>query len=249
MKLSSLLADIRLLAPGLPEPWQYRFLTRSLQTFLAETQVWQEWTQYAWDFTNASGGVYTIPNARYNPTGPVDTAPYVRTDRVLRVKWVPTGDEVRKVTMLQLDMERPTWMSDTGKEPLCWAPYVSGFADFSVPRVRFYPFPAAVGDDTAAALKFLVSHTVIETETPDEVFAIESAATHNGIADWLFRRYRETLVAGALARALVVPGVDWTNEKLGMMYAAAFDSGVVKARSETQAGQTTSTVLVSYGGY
>lgn len=250
MKLSSLLADIRIACPGMPEPWQYRYLTRSLQTFLSETQAWQEWSQYAWDFTNASGGIYTIPNALYNPTGPVDTAPYVRTDRVLKVKWVPTGYEVPKVTLSQLDEQYPMWMTETGKEPKCWAPYVSGFAGTTVPRVRFFPYPASAGDNTTGALKFLVSHTVIETETPDEVYAIESAAIHNGMADWLFRRYRETIVSGALARALMAPtGVDWSDHKLGQMYAAAFELGITKARSEVQAGQTTSVVTVTYGGY
>jgi hypothetical protein len=248
MYFKSLLADIRLVCPGMPEPWQYRFLTRSLQVFLSDTEVWQEWTQYAWDFTAASGGLYEIPNAKYNPTGPVDPYPFVRASRVLRVKWMPTGENIAKVTADELDRCEQDWMTQRSKEPRAWAPAPSAFGEHGGYRVRLYPHPADVVDDTAAALRFLVAHTVTETETPDDVLALETAVGGN-VADWLFRRYRETVVAGTLARALAVPGVDWSNPQLAMQYGAAFTFGVDRARSETQAGQTTSHVVVAYGGY
>lgn len=248
MHFKSLLADLRLMCPGLPEPWQYRFLTRSLQTFLSETQVWQEWSLHPWDFTAASGGVYAVPNARYNPGGATNPNPTVVTDRVLAVRWVPTGRMIEKITREQADACFPTWPTDTNAEPTVWFPYPSGFAGATVPAVRLYPYPAAVGDNTAGALSFLVSHTVTEAETPDEVYALESAASGN-IADWLFRRYRETIVSGAAARALAVPNVDWSNPQLATQLALAFALGLDRARSETQAGQTTSHGVVAYGGY
>ena len=248
MHFKSLLADLRLMCPGLPEPWQYRFLTRALQQFLSETQVWQEWSAYAWDFTSASGGVYAVPNARYNPTGPVNSNPTVVTDRVLAVRWVPTGRLIDKITREQADLFYPNWMTDTNAEPTVWFPYPSGFAGATVPAVRLYPYPAAAGDNTTGALRFLVSHTVVEAETPDEVFALESDVTGN-VADWVFRRYRETLLNGALSKALAVPTVDWSNPQFAATLAVAFSLGIDRARSETQAGQTTSSGVIAYGGY
>lgn len=249
MRLTALLPDIRIMCPGLPEPWQYRVLTRSLQAFLSETQVWQEWTEYAYDFTAAAGGVYRVLNSKYNPTGPVDSVPCVRTDRVLRVKWLPTGENLPKSTLNQLEDCEPDWMTQRSKQPRLWVPIQSGYHSGGGYAVRVYPHPADAADNTVGALKFFVSHTVTEADTPDQVYELETTLTTSGIADWMFRRYREAIVNGAVARALAMPGTDWYNPQVAATLAAAASLGTIKAQSETQAGQTTSTVTVDYGGY
>lgn len=248
MKFSSLLADIRLYAPGLPEMWQYRFLSRALQEWLSHAEVWKEWTAFKYDFTAASGGRVVVPNAKYDPATPANDITTVRTNRVHKVRWEPTQELIPYKTLEELDTLQTDWATQTAKKPLAWTVDVSGFAGETVPAVRLYPYPAIVGDNTTSALSFFVSHTVTECETLDDIYAIETTATA-GIADWIFRRYREGLVAGALSKALLVPNVDWSNPGLAQKFEADFERAKVKAKSEADVGQSNWAGTVVYGGY
>ena len=249
MRFDSLLADIRLMCPGMPEPWQYRFLTRSLQQFLSDTQVWQEWTQYDYDMLSSTAGQIVVPNAVYDPSGPTDAVSYVRTDRVLKVMWVPTGELLTKTTDDALRNCDPAWQAERAVKPTAWMPWPSGYATVSVVPVLVHPYPAAVEDETAAALRFFVTQTVTELETPEQIYSLDMVLATSGIAAWIFRRYRETILAGVLAKALMVPNVDWSQPQLATRYALAYSEGSIRARSEADAGQTNTHHVVQYGGY
>lgn len=249
MKLSSFLPDIRLYCPGMPEPYQYRFLVRALQEFFSRSEVWREWTLSAYDNLSTNAGEIIVPNAYYNPVGPVDSVPYVRTERVLKAKWVPTGEEIPRTTTSELSNCDSSWMETRGSIPEAWCPWPLGLAGIETIPVRLYPYPATVADETVGALKFFVVQTITEIDDPEEVYNLEVTLATSGVADWIFRRYRETIVAGTLARALMVPGVDWTNPQLAAANSIAFNDGVTRARSEAEAGQQTRVLTVDYGGY
>lgn len=249
MNFNAFLADIRLMCPGMPEPWQYRFLTRSLQRFLSYTELWKEWTEYNWDFDIASAGRYVVPNSKYDPSGPTDNEPLVRTNRVHEVQWVPTGRLLTRSTMDQVVRNDPDAMERTGRDAQCWWVQPSGYGDSSVPAVQVSPYPAVATDETTGALRFYVSHTITEVETPEQVYELDFTLANSGVADWVYRRYRETIVAGALANALIVPNVDWSQPRLAMTYAAGYAEGEIRAKGEGDAGHTNAYRIVSYGGY
>ncbi len=62
-------------------------------------------------------------------------------------------------------------------------------------------------------------------------------------------RFSETLIAGAKAKMMEMPGKAWTNPQLAQLHKATFETGIDKARIEVEHGYTKADLTVTKRGF
>lgn len=133
-------------------------------------------------------------------------------DQIIAVKNVTFNDT-------PIHPGRPEDINSTssGNYPWCW---------FFEPRSTLVlrPFPSEV-KATDKCLVRVVLQPVDGSENVPEV---------------IFRQYRETIAAGALASILMVPGEVWSNSNLAMVHMNRYNQGVNKAKSDRMFGHVPS---------
>jgi len=80
--------------------------------------------------------------------------------------------------------------------PVCYAIYMDR-------ELRFYPTPDAKYEFTGNAV-------------------IKPALTALGVEDFIFDTHSRTIAAGAIASLAAIPGKEWTNQELAVMYSMGF---------------------------
>jgi hypothetical protein len=64
------------------------------------------------------------------------------------------------------------------------------------------------------------------------------------LPDFLMDRYAEAIAAGAKARLMLMPGVQWSNPSLAGYYDGVFSSGITSARDEMSTDGAVGSIFV-----
>lgn len=142
--------------------------------------------------------------------------------RVVAVKnmWTNT-QELRPVTMSELQRLIPNWQEATGSIPSYYnAPDDQG-------AFRIYPIPLA-SNGLQLTLRVAYAPTLTATSIPDAVV----------------NRYLEPIISGAKHRLMVAPGKGWSNDKLAMYHKGQFDEGVLRAKIDIMHDKAQGTIKV-----
>lgn len=87
--------------------------------------------------------------------------------------------------------------------------------------------------------------SVSGTANLDVRVVLKPSRTSTTIPDQLYDHYLEEVAAGAKARLMVMPGVDWSNPDLALYYRTVFESGIKNARGVAVTGYN-ATPVASY---
>lgn len=105
----------------------------------------------------------------------------------------------------RLDSMYPRWATDTGTP--------KRFTQTDRSAIILSPVPDATYPDSLV-IYYALSPTRIATSLPD----------------WIANEYWESIVSGALARLMTMPGRPWTNKEEGDHCRDLFDSAIARAR-------------------
>ena len=256
--IGDMMMDFRMHVPGMPEPFVRRLLSIALDEFLTRSEVWSEdWAQRSgegvtWDSTSQEVAFdefdWAAPNSTINPGGDVNKA-WLRVAKVRNLYYKPAGSNACLVPYInreRLSSLDPNYQATLGTSPNGW--YHSRNLD--VPRIGIYPRVAVsqVGVLFPSLVYSIKRQDTYLTSTYDT--AAVSTATALSYPDFIYLGYGQAVVSGALARAMLMPGRDWSNPQLAAAHGAMFEDGIAKAKSHADAGFTNHTQRVmSYGGY
>lgn len=244
--LSLLLPDLRIQAPGCPEPLLTYALSRALSRFLDETEAWREWGPVRTVGDIGTSGPHGDRDGLLVWDNHLDDASqrWVYVKRIDMLKWVPTGQEVKFKTAAQLQEWDSDWRTTTGALPMFFAHEGEGAT--GTIQARVYPIIDTTVDSSYEFLPRFVLGTEVSSGT-GQFSTFDTQLPQ--IPDRLFRAYREAIVSGAMAILTVIPGRDWTDAKLAMYHAGVYErlAADARARAVREFGHTDS--LVRYGGY
>lgn len=210
---------IRLEAPGLPEPVLQQEVQDALDNFLADSEAWKYSVPGLLDWTTAADFPTLTPGTEI-PLG-------TRVVRYDLVKYASDGTNLKVVpfkSRQQLDREYPDWEVRTGTNPVAWT--MNGVFE---PRI----IPTAA----ANVLSSLVVRVVLGTD--------RAAAS---IPEFILHEFGDFVQWGVLAKVLMLPGKDWTNQAAAAMYKVKYNDAVMKAKSRAQADYGQPDRTMSYGG-
>lgn len=210
---------IRMEAPGLPEPVLQQETQDAIDNFLAESEAWRYSVSGLLDWTTAAA----FPTLAAGVEIPAGT----RVVRYDMVKFASDGSNLKKVpfkTRQQLDLEYPDWEVRTGNTPLAWT--INGVFE---PRI----IPTASAD----VLGSLAVRVILGSDR-----AVAS------IPEFILHEFGDYIQYGVLAKVLMFPGKDWTNQASGAMYQAKYNEGVKKAKSRANADYGQPDRIMAYGG-
>ena len=219
--LATLLPELRVELPGVPEPLLAAALARITRQYFRKSETWKFQVSNVLDWTTA----LTFPVITPGTDIPADTH-VVRIDTV-KYKTGGSGTSHRTVrfkTRDQLDRENPDWETEVGSSPSAWTKI----------------------DDSQAVIVPIASADVLASLTIRTIIAPDPALLT--IPDFLFYESEETIKQGVLAQIMKVPGKDWTNINLAVKYKRDFNEGVEDARSKAQAEYGQPFREVEYGG-
>lgn len=127
---------------------------------------------------------------------------------VLSVRDIWIGNRrLQPRTMQEIAMSVPNWQTTESNEPL----FYNQANERGV--IRVYPVPQGTTGQ-AIVIRAAYVPSISATTLPD----------------FLGNRHIDVIAAGTKARLMMVPGVTWTNPKLGEYHRSIFDDGVIKAR-------------------
>jgi hypothetical protein len=161
------------------------------------------------------------------------------------VIWQPVGTDVRFKTASQLNELDPQWRTRTGPRVYFYTnegEYAGG--DTSAFQIRLYPNPTADADPAHG----IEARAVVVTDVVANFDMNEFDDQIPSIPDRVFYAHREALVNGALASLYLIPGKDWTDQKLSAYHRTAFESAIVRAKSRADAEYGHPVYTTSYGG-
>lgn len=240
--IRDLLSDVRIAAAGVPGFLALHMLTMSLSEFLDRSEAWREWLP-----------VRTVPdivNGMVSWSNHIDddTQRWARIKRIDRMRWHPTGAEVPFKTAMQLQEIDPDWRTRVGTRPACWTTEgeaaaidnetVSGY------QIRLYPLLAAGVDVTYGVQPRVIVVTDVVADMDQSIFDNQIPL----IPDRVFYAHRQAIVAGALASLYLIPGKDWTDQKLAGVHRSAFESAITRAKSRADADYGNPSYTTGYGG-
>lgn len=165
---------------------------------------------------------YTQAAAAYDPQSQAPVGTTIAS--ILSVRWRPTGQEILFLTKDQLTESFPGWETETDAAP--------EFYTLPAPSVaRLYPIAEGT---VPSAVEMTVALTLDDNQVD--------------IPSWLYFKYDDDLVAGALGILYAMPRQEWTDLKLAGPRALQFEGAVALARSAAAASHGKPTYEVSYGG-
>lgn len=221
--ISTMLPEIRVELPGIPEPILKAALYRVIRQFFWETEVWK--------YTYDNGLDWTISTIELPlPTAGLDIPAKCVVKRVDTVMYDADGAawdrEIPFKTRDELDRANPDWYTETGATPLAWTH----------------------GNDGAAIVVPIASATVSTAFLIRAVIAPVFTVVTDTLPDFLYYEFEETIKAGVLAQLMKQPHKDWSDMQVAQFYGQAFAAGSQRAKSRAQAdfGQPKDTM--AYGG-
>lgn len=238
--IDELLPDVTVAAAGAPQFVVLHALSRALAEFLTKSEAWLEWAYEVdpADIVDADG-VYDWAK-HIDPTdGSYDDYQWLRTKRVDTVLWGTDSDPLTFQTTGQLARINRAWRKDTAVTPTYFTQEGS-----SGGSVRFVAIPNGTDYGDLVVLARLVMITNVSTGQGSG-----AGAQVPQLPDRLFERFRETLVAGALAILYAMPGRDWTQSSQVAYQRGIFDDGIRDASSQSDADYGHPALVMSYGGY
>lgn len=240
--IRDLLPDVRIAAAGVPEFLALYSLTRSLGEFLDRSEAWREWLPVL-PTAQFLDGLAHWPNHLDD-----DTKRWARIRRIDKMEWHPTGSPVEFKTASQLQEIDPLWRTRTGAKVL----FAVNEGEFPAPdadhvsefQVRVVPIPMAGIDPTFGIRPRVVATTDAVADMNLDVFDGQVPT----VPDRIFYAFRDALVDGALARLFLMPGKDWTDQKLSTLHRVSFENAIVRAKSRADAEYGNPSYTTSYGG-
>lgn len=240
--VQNLLPDVKTAAAGVPDFLALYSLTRSLGEFLDRSEAWREWMPVL-PTAQYLDGLAHWPNHLDD-----DTKRWSRIKRIDKMEWHPTGDPAVFKTVSQLQELDPLWRTRTGTKVRFWTSegeFAASDADHvSEFQIRVYPMPVA-GIDVSYGIR------------PRVVVTTDSVANFNldafdsqvpTIPDRIFYAFRDAVVDGALAKLFLMPGKDWTDQKLSGAHRLTFEAAIVRAKSRADAEFGNPSYTTGYGG-
>lgn len=220
--ISTMLPDLRVELPGIPEPLLESYLYQGLRRFF--------WDSEAWRYTADNGLDYTISQQAMNlPVAGTDIPAKTTIKRIDNVKFDSGGDDwdtkIPFKTRDQLDRIDRNWYTETGTAPKYWT------YDNAVPVL--YPIASATVT-TALLIRSVIAP--VFTATTDE------------LPELLYYGFEDYIKAGILADLMKMPGKDWTNPNMSVYYSNIYTKGVDKAKSRAEADYGQPNRTMSYGG-
>lgn len=261
-KLGDLMMDFAPYVPGMPEPLVRRFLSIALDEFLTRSEVWrEEWPHYypdegtgnTWYADFAETGFVSDERGSEN-TGFVgaNSNNWKRVVKVTDVYYRKPGGPSELIPYISIERLRqldPNFQSTLGTKPQYWYTIYL----YEAPWVGIYPRAAV---EEVGVLFPSVIYSVKRQDTWDTaIYEKDGGLPADGTSqfffpDFIYWNYGQAVVSGAVARALVVPGKDWSNPQLATYHRSLFEEAVIKAKSAAEAGFTNHVDrVVSYGGY
>lgn len=166
---------------------------------------------------------YTLSATSLSLAAAVPSGTQLVRPRTLR--WViGDGRIIPFKTKAQLDELLPDWETETAAEPQYWTMDATD-------TVRLVPIASAT---TASAISATVSLSLLDSSTT--------------VPDWIYYRYRETILPGIYSLLYAMPQREWSDPRLAANYGAMFEFNIVKASSDASAEQGRPTRTVKYGG-
>ena len=221
--ISTLLPDLRVQLPGIPEPLLTGALYRVLRQFF--------WQSDAWKYTYDNGLDWTLNQIALNtPTAGTDIPAKTVVKRVDEIKYDAGGTDwdepVEFKTRDELDRENPDWRTEIGTSPQAWTH----------------------GNDGVAYILPQVAATVTTSLLVRAVIAPVFTAVTDTLPEFLYYEFEETFKVGILAQLMKIPGKDWTDMTLATTYVAAYVIGINAAKSRSEAGFGQPKDTMAYGG-
>lgn len=245
--INTLLPDVRMLVSGAPDMISLYMLTRVLAEFLDRTEAWQEWgapltLADTMDVHGNADGRLLWLNQTHDAAA---TTTLIK--RIVQLKW-NDGQNIIFKTIGQLDNMDLNWRVTTGSVPRYFT--VDGessnpAADIGGVVTRLVPIPA-VDDPTLQITPLMVIVTPVHS---GDGLLTSDVGNLPSMPDRIYNAFRETIVAGALAKMLVIPKRDWTDKGLAAYYTKQYEDGIVRATSIADAEYGHPDSLVAYGGY
>lgn len=237
-----LLPDVRVVSAGVPEFLALYSLTRSLSEFLDRSEAWREWLPVLVTADFLTG------LAAWSNHLDDDTKRWARIKRIDKLEWYPTGEVVKFKTPSQLQEIDPEWRTRTGTRVYCYtnegesaaadADHVSGY------QIRVVPIPVS-GLDASYGIR---PRVVVTTDAVADFELSTFDSQIPQIPDRIFYAFRDAIVDGALARLFLMPGKDWTDQKLSAAHRTSFERAVVTAKSRADAEFGNPSYTTGYGG-
>lgn len=238
--ISELLPDVRIAAAGVPQFVALYTLTRAFGEFLDRSEAWREWLPVT-PADEIVAGVASWSNHLGD-----NTKRWARIKRFDKVRWSPTGELIEFKTADQLQEIDPEWRTRTGSKPYYWTTdgeaaaidedHVSGY------QVRFYPVTDL--DDAYG----VVPRAVVVTDTVGDFDLNDFDSQIPTVPDRIFYAFRNAIVSGALADLFLMPGKDWTDQKLASYHRSQFDAAIGRAKSRADADYGNASFNTGYGG-
>lgn len=240
--IAELLPDVRIAASGCPEFLALFMLTRSLGEFLDRSEAWREWLPVR-TVGDIIDGVTSWPNHLDD-----DSQRWARIKRIDKVEWHPSGHVVCFKTPSQLQEIDPMWRTREGTSAWAWTSdgesaaldeeSVSGY------QVRLYPVLSSAADPTHGIRPRVVVVTDVVTDMGQNDFDGQVPV----LPDRIFYPFRDAIVSGALASLYLIPGKDWTDQKLAAYYRGNYEAAIVRAKSRADAEYGNPVFTTGYGG-
>lgn len=246
--ITDLLTDIRIAAPGVPDLVATYALTRVLSEFLDRSEAWRQWIDSPRPLEDVVDGLVSWPNHLDD-----DEIQWARIKRIDMLRYFveddienEDGEEIEFMTEHQLQRRDWHWRRREGSRPLFYTrndELVVGAGEISQHTIRLYPLPFVDAIGELRARVVVVTDVVSGTGLMSDVDAQIPI-----LPDRIFYPWRYGIVCGALAQLYVMPGRDWTNEKLAAWHMAKYEEAVVMAQSRADRDYNNALLVTQYGG-
>jgi hypothetical protein len=205
---------IRLMADNAPDSLCDLVAWRALNEFFQSTELWKVSLAKPLDFV--------VGLTSYDPTSVLPTG--TNAARICKLRWRPTGEDIRFLTRDQLDESFPGWELEDDLAPEYYTNLTHG-------TVRLYPFAAGL---VPAAIEMTVAVTI---STPTSQFPAE-----------FFTSYIEDVLPGMYAKLQEMPNKKWSSPRDALANSAKFMAAIAKGKSKAEADFGRPEYQTSYGG-
>lgn len=135
-----------------------------------------------------------------------DIEPQSGTDTTAVMSIHLGGVALAPMTVNDLDQTVDNWMTESGSPTM--------FSTFDMSSIMLVPVP-----DTAVPAGLTMT------------LSVQPKSNSASLPGWMWAKWRDVIISGALARLMAMPGKAWTDAKLAMHHDGIFQNGVAGAQT------------------